>query len=427
MTDSPGWASPGSSPSDRQPGDGEPDRGPASGGQPATPPPADGTGAGEGAEPPRNWSTQQPPPAPGGGWGAPPPPQRPAGWGGAGAYGPPGWNQPPQAAKPGVIPLRPLGVGEILDGAVSTTRAHWRTVLGLTLGVAVVMTLLSTLASGLLLSGNGSLQAIENNPAPRMDDLVNALTSVLSALGLIGIVTLVGTVIATAMLTVVVSRAVLGRPVTLGASWREAAPHLARMLGLTVLVALIVVGAFVVGVLPGVLVGAAGLPGAGAALGVLGGIAGLAAGVWLWVRFCLAAPALVLERQKVTGALRRSVKLVRGNWWRIFGVQLLALILVRVIAFVVGTPFELVAMFSSGQSLLDTSGAASTVSWSYLLIVAVGDVIALTLTLPLSAGITALLYMDQRIRREALDVELARAAGTCDPAAPGAAHQAPGN
>ena len=34
-----------------------------------------------------------------------------------------------------------------------------------------------------------------------------------------------------------------------------------------------------------------------------------------------------------------------------------------------------------------------------------------TIVIPFTAGITALLYIDRRIRREALDIELARAAG----------------
>ena len=33
------------------------------------------------------------------------------------------------------------------------------------------------------------------------------------------------------------------------------------------------------------------------------------------------------------------------------------------------------------------------------------------ITFPITAGVTVLLYIDQRIRREALDLELARAAG----------------
>ena len=50
-----------------------------------------------------------------------------------------------------MIPLRPLGVGEILDGAVSTMRAHWRTVLGISLTVAVVTQIAIILVQGYLL------------------------------------------------------------------------------------------------------------------------------------------------------------------------------------------------------------------------------------------------------------------------------------
>lgn len=123
MNDTPGWASPGSAPSDDQ-----------EAGVPRPSEPVDGSG------PAGNWSSTQPP---AGQWSAPgdsttgpgtPPPY--PGWG-VPPQGP-GWGRQPAAAKPGVIPLRPLGVGEILDGAVSTMRAHWRTVLGITLTVSVI-------------------------------------------------------------------------------------------------------------------------------------------------------------------------------------------------------------------------------------------------------------------------------------------------
>src|SRR5436189_5109997 len=55
---------------------------------------------------------------PGTGYGQPGYGQREYGQPGAGYGAPPGgWAPPPQAPKPGVIPLRPLAVGEILDGA----------------------------------------------------------------------------------------------------------------------------------------------------------------------------------------------------------------------------------------------------------------------------------------------------------------------
>ena len=42
------------------------------------------------------------------------------------------------AIKPGVIPLRPLGLGEILDGAISTMRRYPKLMLGV---AAIVVTI----------------------------------------------------------------------------------------------------------------------------------------------------------------------------------------------------------------------------------------------------------------------------------------------
>lgn len=414
MNDTPGWASPGSSPSDPE-GDRE---GTASDGQQRTPPdqptPSD--------QAPRNWSAKQPPPS-GPNWGGSPPPHGQPGrgtWNNA-------WNQPP-AARPGVIPLRPLGIGEILDGAVSSARAHWRTALSVALGVAVLVQCASTIATGIWLRNNSGLEELQNNPRPSTDDLTDALSGTLSSAGVELLATVIGTVVATAMLTIVVSRAVLGRPVTIGDAWAEARPQLARMLGLTLLILLIVSGAVVAGFAPGLVIALAGAEAGGSLLAVLGGIAGLVVGVWLWVRYCLSAPALMLEKQGVVAALRRSAKLVHNSWWRTFGIQILAVLLVTVVGFIVQIPASVVASVVDGEGLESmVAGTDFSVSWTYLIIIGIGSVIASAVTLPLSAGITALLYMDQRIRREALDLELARAAGVADGASPPPTSPSPGS
>lgn len=402
MSDSPGWVSPGSSPSDPPPASGGGASGGGASGQPTDKVSTDKAPPGPG-QPPTNWSPQQPPAAPQG-WGAPPPPPPGGpGWG--------NWNQPP-AAKPGVIPLRPLGVGEILDGAVSTARAHWRTVLGISLAVAIMIQLASTVATGVWMRDNSGLQALETKAEPTTDEVLDALSGTFSALGVELLASLVGTVIATAMLTVVVSRAVLGRPVSTGEAWRDSRPQLARLLGLTLLVGLIVTGAITLGLLPGILLGAAGSEVAGIGIGLLGGLAGTVAAVWLWVRYCLSAPALMLERQGVLAALRRSAKLVRNSWWRIFGIQLLTVVLAFMISMIIQLPASLLAPVLSGDGIDGfMTGGVAGITWTYLIVVGIGAVLASTITLPLSAGVTALLYMDQRIRREALDLELARAAG----------------
>src|SRR5437588_7746932 len=114
MSESSGWTSPGTS-----------SGGP---GQPGTPP---------------GWSAQQPPAAP------------PSGWGQAGFAQPPGWGQAgwgqprPPEVKPGVVPLRPLGVGEILDGAISCMRSYPRPMLGLSAIVAVAAQIIMVAAQWL--------------------------------------------------------------------------------------------------------------------------------------------------------------------------------------------------------------------------------------------------------------------------------------
>ncbi|MET9422777.1 MULTISPECIES: glycerophosphoryl diester phosphodiesterase membrane domain-containing protein [unclassified Streptomyces] len=391
MNDTPGWASPGSAPSEGQNGPGVP--------QPA--PPADGSG------PASKWSKEQPPP---GQWSAPtgpgqvpgPPPPR---WGGGGHHGG-GWGGPPAAAKPGVIPLRPLGVGEILDGAVSTLRAHWRTVLSVTITVSVISQICSILVERYLLPAPPEVNP-DATPEEALEQSVESLQSSLVALGPALLITLIGTLLTTALLTVVISRSVLGRPITLAEAWREARPRLPHLLGLTLLLPLGSAAIMTVGVLPGMLIG-----GAGVLLSVVGGLAAITVIIWLMVRFALASPALVLERQGVITSLRRSAKLVQGAWWRIFGITLLTLLLVFVVSMVIAIPFTIIGFAVDGAGIGDLfTGTGPDFGWPFLIITGIGSVIASSITYPISAGVTVLLYVDQRIRREALDLELARAAG----------------
>ncbi len=424
MSDSPGWASPGSPPPedganeargderDAPSSDQRPDEAPEQAADQPPSPTLEKTPDQAGPPP-----GQVPTPPPPGGWGGQPPggwgwPGQQQGWGGQ----PQGWGAwQPQllAAKPGVIPLRPLGIGEILDGAVSMARAHWRTVLAIALGVAVVTQLISTVAMRIWLSDSSGLAALEDNPEPTDEELRTALGDLFAFFSVATVITLLGTALATAMLTIVVSRAVLGRSVTIAEAWQDSRSRLLRLLGLVVLVPLVAALAVAVPTLLAALVG-------GFALAVLGVLGGIVLAVWLWVRFSLATPALMLERQGVKDAMRRSWKLVGGAWWRVFGIQLLILVLLTIVAGIIEFPVSIVAGIAAGQGADSFfEGSVDELTWTYLVISGIGAVISSTITLPISAGVTALLYIDQRIRREALDLELARAAGLDSPTAPG--------
>ncbi|MEV0849617.1 glycerophosphoryl diester phosphodiesterase membrane domain-containing protein [Streptomyces sp. NPDC049954] len=484
MNDTPGWASPGSGPSngpDRS-AQGEDDHGqdvrdqdgsrsraaddrdgpdgrpaddqwakqqppPASWTSPGTPGPGPQSPSGvPGRQPqvppqqgppqqhgPQSWGApgtppSGPPPAPpgpggggpGGGWGAPG-----NGWGGPGGGwggGPAGWGGPPPAAKPGVIPLRPLGVGEILDGAVSTMRAYWRPVLGISLTVAAFTQVLSVVVQGLFLDSVDS-DAL-SDPSASFSEISDALGTTLVGSAVVQLIALLGSIVATAMLTMIISRAVIARPATTGEAWRDARPQLWRLLGVTLLVPVIVIATVLVCTLPGIVVSAVGPADGGLALAVLGGLAGLVLAVWLYVRFVLASPALMLEKQGVIASLRRSAKLVRGSWWRVFGIQLLTLVLAVMVQGIIGIPFGLIAAVFGGDQVGNFLVEGGDFGWTYLIVSAVGTVIATTFTFPITAGVTVLLYVDQRIRREALDIELASAANR---QAPGRSDAAPGS
>ncbi|MFJ7078255.1 glycerophosphoryl diester phosphodiesterase membrane domain-containing protein [Streptomyces sp. NPDC098781] len=437
MKDTPGWASPGSAPSDGQEpgatGPAEPADRPDPEQQPGPDPQQPGSKWSKEQPPPAQWSAPTgspapgqtpPPPPPGpGGWGAPPP-GGPGGHGGYGGghpgYGPGGyggwgggWGGPPPAAKPGVIPLRPLGVGEILDGAVSTMRTYWRTVLGISLTVAIVTEILVILVQGFVLNDRTSTEAL-NDPNATLDELTRAMGDAMLSSSVLLLISLIGAIIATALLTTVTSRAVLGKSVSTSEAWRDARPQVPRLFGLLFLLLLMTVGLVVVGALPGILVAASGSGDAGAALTVLGMLAAGIVALWLWFRFSLASPALMLEKQGIVKALSRSAKLVRGSWWRVFGIQLLATIIANIVAAIVVIPFTFLAAALSGDATTNILEGGTDLGWTFLIVSGVGSVIGSMITFPISAGVTVLLYIDQRIRREALDLELARAAGVQD-------------
>ena len=341
------------------------------------------------------------------GWGPPAPPAPPAPATPPPAYSTYGYRPD---VKPGVVPLRPLGLGEMLDGAVGVMRRYPRPTLGMSAAVAV----LATLANVLLLVtvfqpildtdpdrlGTGSTEAFEEALGGA------AVGGLLTAL-----LTLLSTAVLTGILTAVVGRAVLGQPMGLATAWAQVRPAVLKLVGVALLLALLAGGVAVVSVLLGVLVIAVG--GAVAALlGVPLILAGLAGSLYLYIRLSLAPCALVLEKVGVTDSLRRSWLLVKGDWWRVFGITLLTLVVAMFVSLVIQVPFELVGY----GSVSDLAGGGGDVLATRTLIASsLGSIVAATLVDPFTAGVRALLYVDRRMRAEGLDVALTAAAATPHP------------
>ena len=340
------------------------------------------------------------------GWGGPAQPAQPAP--GPQQYGQPGaqygsWG-PPGAPRPGVVPLRPLGLGEVLDGSVGVLRRYPGPALGLAAIVAVATVLLQTLANTTLLRPFLELDpaALAEGGSQAFEQAVGgafAGGAVAVALGLLSGAVMAGVV------TVVVGKAVLGRPLTLAEAWSTVRPVLLKLIGLSLLTGLIVGGVVLGGTLLAAVLFQLGV--AGAVLGGLTVLAALTAAVWVYVRIALAPCALVLEHIGITASLRRSAVLVKGDWWRVFAILLLILVIALFVSLTLQVPFEAAGAGSLGGILdpeRDVLGARA------LIMSGIGSIITTTLVSPFTAGATALLYVDRRMRAEGLDVALAAAA-----------------
>lgn len=104
-------------------------------------------------------------------------------------------------------------------------------------------------------------------------------------------------------------------------------------------------------------------------------------GIYLGVRYVLVPVTVVVERQGIGAAFTRSGQLVSGNWWRVFGIGVLVVILVLLAAGILGV---LLAV-SLGPRIADV----------------VGIIIDLLLY-PFVYSALVLLYYDLRARKDGM-------------------------
>ncbi len=168
-----------------------------------------------------------PPPGYGPPGGYPPPGYGPPGYPPPGypppGYGPPGYGPPvAPALKPGVIPLRPLSLSDIFNGAVAYIRANPKATLGLTTVVVVVAQLLALILSVGPLAVTGELQPSLSGEEVSTGALLGSSASSIAG----AVATWLSSILLSGMLTVVVGRAVFGTSITIGEAWQRLRPRL---------------------------------------------------------------------------------------------------------------------------------------------------------------------------------------------------------
>ncbi|WP_327065515.1 hypothetical protein [Kitasatospora sp. NBC_01302] len=342
-----------------------------------------------------------------------------------GGWPPPGlaWGYRPPPPRPGVIPLTPLGIGEVISGVFRTLRQYAKALLvPLSLAALVVLALCGVY----LAVGYSAVSGIIDDARSQVDyQLTDGQSITVGITAVVGVLLLLCcfwgfSLVATTVSTAVLRHAAVGRPVTAGRLWSESRPYLGRVIRTQLLLGLAALSGLLVAVLPGALIGLA--TGSAAVFGVLTACLLLpvaAFGGYAAVRLALVTPVLILENQRPVAAVRRAWRLNEGSWWRSLGIPYVVRMIGSFAAQVVTVPAMIIGVVvmvstSAPTERIDEYGEAVTSSVPtafgvFFLIgcVLVGYGLAMALAAPLQPLTDGLLYLDRRIRRENLAAVLA--------------------
>jgi hypothetical protein len=319
------------------------------------------------------------------------------------------------------VPLRPLSLGDLYDGAFRAIRHNPKVMLGLPALLSLVSVVVTALFGVAAWSQLGwlfdDLRTFDDDPVN--GTFVGPTASTVVGLSLIALIVVVVSVLVTVVTQGVIianiGQAVLGRRPTPGEVWAAVRGRLGGLVLISLFESLVPAVSLVV--LVGVVaVVAQASTGAAVVVGVLGGLALAVAWVWFVVRVVLSAPTYVLERGTVRGSIARAWRLTRGAFWRVLGIGLLTVVIGSVLSSILQVPGSIVSEIIGFSSASSGSPSGGGVVAAFV-VGAVFGIIAATITTAFTGGVTALLYVDLRMRREGLDVALAAAAAKPAPTA----------
>lgn len=310
------------------------------------------------------------------------------------------------AHKPGAIPLRPLGLGDLYDGAFKVIRFNPTATVGPAALVSAVAMLIPV-AVTVLLASFYELSTTDafGNEMTEAEVLVEFGAAIAIAVG--AVLQGFGLLLVSGMVSVVTQAAATGRRLGLGEAWALTRGRRWRLVGLTLLVYLayaLLMGMYVVlwfllvALDPGVFL---------IVIWAIVTIPGLVVLMfWSWTRVnYLAAPAMMIERIGVFRALGRAFRLTGGQFWRTFGILLLTGLITAIAGQLLSLPLSLLGAFAP-EFIEGNAGA-------YVALVgqALGSVLSAAFVTPFAAAVASLQYVDLRMRKEAYDVELMGQAG----------------
>lgn len=252
--------------------------------------------------------------------------------------------------------LRPLSTGELLDRTFSIYRSYF----GLFVGIFSLPYLIVLVfqCAGLVFQ----------SPVPQLSNMM--ITSLWTIVG--WLLSVISSAASQAATVVAVSNIHLERPASITDSFKAVKGQIFAVLGISLLVTFVGGLALVALIVPGVL---------------------------LFVMWSLSIPAKVLENKGVLESMSRSMELTKGGRGRIFVIGLLMLVLSIGISWLLQWPILLAAGvgFSSGLRRV-------AIGWQVASLVV--TFVSRSLVGALGTIALSLVYYDQRVRKEAFDLQL---------------------
>lgn len=319
-----------------------------------------------------------------------------------------GWTAPP---KPGLIPLRPLPFGTILGSSFQVMRRNPKPTFGISL---LLNAIIYVLTFGVI--GAFAAFAIGRVVSATESDQESIIAGSLFGGGLTLLVPLAASVVLTALLqgiiSLEVSRATVGEKLTTRQLLRLAKGRIGALIGWAfALAGVALVGLILATVIVTLLIAFGGT--AGLVIGILLAIGFvlvfIAAYAWIGTKVSLVPSALLIERATLRGAIARSWTLTNRSFWKTLGIEWLVALMVGAAAQVVSFPISII--FSILSVVLaptgdETIGIIVTVI-GYIVSGAVGVVIG-AIGIVMQSAAASLLYIDLRMRKEGLDLDLMR-------------------
>lgn len=317
----------------------------------------------------------------------------------------PAWTP---ASRPGIIPLHPLGFGTILGRSFTALRHNPRVLLGFALGVQALSYLVVIFGiGGIALAAFSRLDTLRPGTEEFDTVLAGSIALVVVAGVVLGLLAGAVGVIVQGVVVTEVARGTVAEKPTLRAIWAQVKPVAGRLIGYAFALTGVGVLAVTLVVLVLIAIGFAALPVA-IVLTILAVLGAIPLVLWLSTKLMLVPAAIILEHQTIRGAIVRAWTLIRGRFWVGLGVLVLISLTFGVLSQIVSVPFSLL---TSGMTTIlaptgDPEPGAIVALIFGLVLTQVVTLLLQAVAVVVQSTATALVYIDCRMRREGLDLDL---------------------